>query len=578
MLAANQEASPGTQGNMQISWCKVEATVSDPKDINAFSDTDVQAPKETPPLTVMSLSLNTIVNHKENDREIVCHGKDLVELCVHGSVSTFILKSILYVVQIDDPTPPEALPCSVHTFVPPLDRFPPNFEVRAGRNGKGVISPMKNEWMLLNRLLVTIHKADPDVIVGHEFPGVALDVFLHRMKELQADHWSRIGRFRRSRWPNIGRQGSNLRFINGRLVCDLASDGAKGMISSTTWSLTEMCKTHLKSERQDIDPDDTASYFDSGVSSPDRLLTFVRHCELDAYYQMVLAAKVQMLRLTRQLTNLAGNSWNKTLNGGRAERNEYILLHEFHRLKYICPDKSYGKKAATAEKIEAQDNNAEGGKATKGKRDKSSNPSVDLGYQTDGIEAYSEQYVRLSGIRVLQVLRPPLAALTTFKGREILTHTRELAESLQLEMRGVEVVLEGSSDYVRRLSMETRTRVQKAVNDRYKLLEIDLDGIFQRLHLLQEKRYVAIKVEDGGRPSTEVKGLDMKRRGYCALSKAVSQYVPDQILSGEATETVVERIHEYLTTMGEDIRAGKIKLDEFIIPEDHPNAKSQPHV
>ena len=28
---------------------------------------------------------------------------------------------------------------------------------------------------------------------------------------------------------------------------------------------------------------------------------------------------------------------------------------------------------------------------------------------------------------------------------------------------------------------------------------------------------------------------------------------------------VVERIHEYLTTMGEDVRGGKVKLDEFII-------------
>lgn len=61
---------------------------------------------------------------------------------------------------------------------------------------------------------------------------------------------------------------------------------------------------------------------------------------------------------------------NKTLNGGRAERNEYILLHEFHRLKYVCPDKLWGKKAATAEKIEAQDDDAEGGKLTKGKKDK----------------------------------------------------------------------------------------------------------------------------------------------------------------------------------------------------------------
>ena len=39
----------------------------------------------------------------------------------------------------------------------------------------------------------------------------------------------------------------------------------------------------------------------------------------------------------------------------------------------------------------------------------------------------------------------------------------------------------------------------------------------------------------------------------------------NQILSGEATETVVENIHEYLSTMGERIRKGKIGLEEFII-------------
>jgi hypothetical protein len=70
-----------------------------------------------------------------------------------------------------------------------------------------------------------------------------------------------------------------------------------------------MCSTHLKNARQDIDPEDTPSYFDDSVSTPDRLITFVRHCELDAHYQMAIAAKVQILPLTRQLTNLAGNSW-----------------------------------------------------------------------------------------------------------------------------------------------------------------------------------------------------------------------------------------------------------------------------
>jgi DNA polymerase alpha subunit A len=64
---------------------------------------------------------------------------------------------------------------------------------------------------------------------------------------------------------------------------------------------------------------------------------------------------------------------------------------------------------------------------------------------------------------------------------------------------------------------------KKAVNDRYKLLEIDLDSIFQRLLLLQKKKYAALKVLDGTKTSIEVKGLDMIRREYCALSKQVSQ-------------------------------------------------------
>src|SRR5438046_204413 len=73
------------------------------------------------------------------------------------------------------------------------------------------------------------------------------------------------------------------------------------------------------------------------------LMNYLKHCEADTYFIAAIALKLQMLPLTKILTNLAGNSWARTLSGTRAERNEYILLHEFHRNKYICPDKVFGK-------------------------------------------------------------------------------------------------------------------------------------------------------------------------------------------------------------------------------------------
>jgi DNA polymerase alpha subunit A len=121
----------------------------------------------------------------------------------------------------------------------------------------------------------------------------------------------------------------------------------------------------------------------------------------------------------------------------------------------------------------------------------------------------------------------PLAALTTFKGREILTNTRELAEGLQLDVvyGDTDSVFVNSNVTELAEALKISAAFKKEVNDRYKLLEIDLDGVFQRLLLLQKKKYAAIKVEDGTRTSVEVKGLDMKRREYCNLSKNVSQYV-----------------------------------------------------
>ena len=68
--------------------------------------------------------------------------------------------------------------------------------------------------------------------------------------------------------------------------------------SPSTWSLTEMCGSHLKIQREDIDPEDTHSYFDHTLSGPEKLVKFIRLCEVDAFFQMAIAHRVQMLPLT----------------------------------------------------------------------------------------------------------------------------------------------------------------------------------------------------------------------------------------------------------------------------------------
>ena len=95
----------------------------------------------------------------------------------------------------------------------------------------------------------------------------------------------------------------------------------------------------------------------------------------------------------------------------------------------------------------------------------------------------------------------PLAALTTFRGREILKETCESAEKHCLE------VVYGDTDSFfvnsNQNSVEEALKIvhqfKKEVNGQYRLLEIDVGEVFQRLLLLQERKYAAIKIE-GDRP------------------------------------------------------------------------------
>lgn len=183
-----------------------------------------------------------------------------------------------------------------------------------------------------------------------------------------------------------------------------------------------------------------------------------------------------------------------------------------------------------------------------------------------------------------------LAVLTTYKGREILRRTKELAESKSLQ------VIYGDTDSVMiNANVETVAEAlrvgnefKKAVNEQYRLLEIDIDNLFRRILLQAKKKYAAVMlVEKDGRyvEKMEVKGLDMRRREFCALSKEISKQLLEEILSGDETELSVARIHDYLSEMAGKMRAQEIPAAKYIIytqlgkaPKDYPNGESMPQV
>ena len=104
-----------------------------------------------------------------------------------------------------------------------------------------------------------------------------------------------------------------------------------------------MCELYLGGDGNARREIDNEAALKTWATSRDGLLNYVNHCEADTYFITAIAFRIQLLPLTKVLTNLAGNSWARTLSGTRAERNEYILLHEFSKNKYICPDKIWGK-------------------------------------------------------------------------------------------------------------------------------------------------------------------------------------------------------------------------------------------
>ncbi|XVF61189.1 hypothetical protein PTKIN_Ptkin08bG0110100 [Pterospermum kingtungense] len=321
----------------RVSWCKYEIVVDSPKDITI--STSSKNTSEIPPVIVSAINLKTIINERQNVNEVVSAS---IICCRRAKIDTPMLTS--------EWEKPGLL--SHFTVVRKLDGgiFPMGFtkEVtdRNSKAGSTVLVSESSERALLNRLMIELYKLDSDVLVGHNVSGFDLDVLLHRAQacKVPSSMWSKIGRLKRSvmpkltKWSTIFGSGASpgiMSCISGRLLCDtyLCS---RDLLKEVSYSLTQLSKTQLNKDRKEIAPQDIPRMFQTSES----LMELIEYGETDAWLSMELMFHLSVLPLTRQLTNISGNLWGKTLQGARAQRVEYLLLHAFHAKKYIVPDKS----------------------------------------------------------------------------------------------------------------------------------------------------------------------------------------------------------------------------------------------
>ncbi|EFN85393.1 DNA polymerase alpha catalytic subunit [Harpegnathos saltator] len=597
----------------RFAWCQQIVVTSDIDNVSLCSQDNAK-----PPMMIATLNVRMSLNSKLQN-EVV-----MVAVLIHHK----------YNVDKEPPKPPyDRQFCFVTR---PRDiSWPRQVRDVLPRVPNTEIIKCETESELLEELLTLMQKADPDLIVGYDC-AFQFDVLMQRMFALKVSNWNRMGRLKSTTPPLLrGKIVLNQAFV-GRPICDIQISAKELNLKVRSYDLLSLCSAVLKTkehECKEITPAETPLYYNTA----DKITSLIHATLKEAKYIITMVMDLNVIPLALQITCLAGNILSRTLLGGRAERNEYLLLHAFHLKEYVTPDKKTEKK---------RDNDGPRKKAAayigglvldpkKGFYDKlvllmdfnSLYPSIiqeyNLCFTTVPGAAYAEvEHLSIpdstleTGVipteihklvksrqQIKQLMKTPnltpeqrmdyhirqmalkltansmygclgathcrfyakgLAALITAKGREILEDTKHLVEKLQYE-------------------------IMREVNNRYKKVELDIDGVFRYLLLLQKKKYAAVtmtKLPSGQlHLAQEHKGLDIVRRDWCPLACETGKKILDILLCDQSSETRLEQVVQILQNVAKSVKEGTAPMSSFVItkqlsknPDAYPDKKQLSHV
>lgn len=636
------------------SWTKVQISCPDISSITVDSESQQKPP---PPLAIVTLNVKCILNPSNNRNEIV-----QISCLVNDRFSIDRPNSQLLTRQFCGVTRPSNKP------------WPFDFQAQIAKFKKFKLFKFDNERALLSWFLSIYQTIDPDLVVTFDSNDCQLDIICNRITFLKIHNWSRIGRLKISQIP--GKRVSE--FLIGRMVCDVKLS-AMELIKSRSYDLGTLCQKILKvteNERQEILYDNIPFAYDASQS----IIEFTEINVQDCLYISKLMVELNIIPLALQITNIAGNLMSRTLQGGRSERNEFLLMHALNEKQHIIPDKklwkdnksdddnehnltvnettnAQGKKKKAAytgglvldpqkgfyetfillmdfnslypsiiqeynicfttiappsdpnELPTPPDSSVEAGilpkqirRLVESRRNVKSlmnkpniTPELKMQYNIRqmALKLTANSMYGCLGFNKSRFYAPHLAALVTCKGRDILMATKTLVEKLNHN------VIYGDTDSI---MINTRSQdfeevykigagIKKAVNAIYKHVELDIDGVYQKLLLLKKKKYAAVAVnqKDGKlEHSFEFKGLDIVRRDWSKIASNTGKLVLDILLSNNDKEMDdrVDQIFDILVDLGKDFNEeGKIPLAMLEItkqltkaPSEYSDMSSLPHV
>ena len=292
---------------VKISNCRIELVVSSYTDIE-IDVLDLNIPPPT--LSFLSISLKTRPNAR-NENEIFS-----ISLKAHQKI------------ELNSPT--IEIPQQMASFS----------IINTGKDSKCKdFESVSSEKHLIEKFLNLIDQVDPDILAGHDLYSEISERLLSRILTLKPNNISKLGRVFRTKPPMLRKDDLftgnwQVRGLTaGRLLLDTLLS-SKELSREKNYNIPELAKNWFDITMKEIDFDLIEIREDPKLALQ---LALAGQEECNIVYLIV--KRLNIIPLTKELTNIAGNLWIRSLQNQRAERNEMFLIHEFYSKGYIYPDK-----------------------------------------------------------------------------------------------------------------------------------------------------------------------------------------------------------------------------------------------